>query len=439
MYLLLTFIILRAALAVAATCDSITISSEDDANTIQGCRTVTGDVVLSTDITDAISLEGVEEIAGNLKASGSPITSLSAPKLRSIGRDLALHGLAEATDISFPQLNEIGGVFDLDSLPSLTALNISVLTSVESFHLGSMANLTKMELQHLYNVTGANPTVNISSVGLESVSGFNETSRLKSFTLQNAPNLKLLPIRTAEIDTLFINGSGVLTVDFFVGNMGPKFIGALNITGCANFFPFPDATTVNALNLYQNTFSDLELELLEVKDSIRIMDNPNLDHVLFPNSDLVRSVIYGPPTGSKAPQWKELVITGNPKLDSDQLDFADTDWGFWYWGARNLSTLIMTGSSLHNKFFDPDDTTGQRLPETNHTYTTAEFRVSTDAIGFNCSFLDSLRSKGLFQGSYSCQGNTIPAGPVPGTAMSRVMSVGILLGSTFIAASFVAI
>jgi hypothetical protein len=35
---------------------------------------------------------------------------------------------------------------------------------------------------------------------------------------------------------------------------------------------------------------------------------------------------------------------------------------------------------------------------------------------FDCSFLDSLRSQGYFQGTYECQGKTINAGAVRKTA-----------------------
>ncbi|KAK6068488.1 hypothetical protein SCUP234_11158 [Seiridium cupressi] len=432
MQLLLVALISRAGLAIASACDSTTITSQDDASDIKACSTITGDVALSTSVTGAISLDGIEEIKGGLRSQASRFCSFSAPQLRSIDQDLTFHELPNAKDISFPQLTSIGGTCDFDSLPSLQTLNISVLGSTGSFHLGSAQNLTSMELQNLHNVTGSHAAVNITSVGLSYVNGFNDTTHLDSFVLQDVPKMKIFSVRTAEIDELQISGSGDLTLTFYTGYYkgvtGPKSIGVLNITGCADFFPFHETTLVNTLDLYQNNFTALELDWLQVKDTISIMDNPNLSDIMFLSSIVVPDVAsHGPPNGTEAPQWKELVIVGNPELDSAKIGFGGWEKSFWYWGVRNLSSLVLTGSQLHNAFFDPDDYSGRPLPETDHTYTTAEFTVSSDAIGFNCSYLDTLRSKGLFQGSYTCQGNTIAAGPVPGSAVRRATSMGTLI------------
>ncbi|KAK9788670.1 hypothetical protein SCARD494_09687 [Seiridium cardinale] len=392
---------------------SVSPTIEDDASDIKACSTITGDVTLSTSVTGAISLDGIEEIKGGLRSQASQFSSFSAPQLRSIDQDLTFHELPNAKDISFPQLTSIGGTCDFDSLPSLQTLNISVLGSTGSFHLGSAQNLTSMELQNLHNVTGSHAAVNITSVGLSYVNGFNDTTHLGSFVLQDVPKMKIFSIRTAEIDELQISGSGDLTLTFYTGYYkgvtGPKSIGVLNITGCAYFFPFHETTLVNTLNLYQNNFTALELDWLQVKDTISIMDNPNLSDIMFLSSIVVPDVAsHGPPNGTEAPQWKELVIVGNPELDSAKIGFGGWEKSFWA--------------------SDPDDNSGRPLPETDHIYTTAEFTVSSDAIGFNCSYLDTLRSKGLFQGSYACQGNTIAAGPVPGSAVRRVTSMGTLIG-----------
>ncbi|KAK9773998.1 hypothetical protein SCAR479_09338 [Seiridium cardinale] len=212
---------IQAGLAIASACDSTTITSQDDASDIKACSTITGDVTLSTSVTGAISLDGIEEIKGGLRSQASQFSSFSAPQLR-----------------------------------------------------------------------------------------------------------------TAEIDELQISGSGDLTLTFYTGYYkgvtGPKSIGVLNITGCAYFFPFHETTLVNTLNLYQNNFTALELDWLQVKDTISIMDNPNLSDIMFLSSIVVPDVAsHGPPNGTEAPQWKELVIVGNPELDSAKIGFGGWEKSFW--------------------------------------------------------------------------------------------------------------
>jgi hypothetical protein len=63
-----------------------------------------------------------------------------------------------------------------------------------------------------------------------------------------------------------------------------------------------------------------------------------------------------------------------------------------------------------------------------------EFSLSSSSeLEFDCSFLNSLRKQGYFQGNYSCQGKTVAAGKVrttagsPSTSGSTTYSSSLLL------------
>lgn len=126
----------------ATTCGSTTITSQYDADALNSaCPTITGDSILATNITSAISLNGFQVINGSLTGrsyggSGVGFTSLSSSTLTSVSQNFMLETLPNITSISFPKLETVGGSFYLDNLPSLNTFSMN-LSSAREFHFVS--------------------------------------------------------------------------------------------------------------------------------------------------------------------------------------------------------------------------------------------------------------------------------------------------------------
>ncbi|KAI1080398.1 hypothetical protein F5B20DRAFT_111422 [Whalleya microplaca] len=351
--------ILNARFAITQSCGDITISSEHDVDAIKTCPIITGDIVITTEAAGRIELDGVESVGGSINVTGSQISSFSAPSLKSVTKDILFYDLSDVQDISLPRLNFIGGQFDFVALSSLSSLNIS---------------------------------------------GFNDTSHLKQFTLQDAPKLRQVSIYTPTIEKLIIIGRGSLEVGLKVDASIPKSFGVSTIGGCSSLSGFFNSTTIDNFTLIGNNFTELDLSGLRINDAMRIVDNPALEKVLLPNpSSLQDSQL--PPTGPDAPQWKHAEISGNPRLDSKNILMQSTS-NFWAWGAQNVSTLIFQGV-FHSDFFYWQQTPKGKYPDTSLVYTTDQFSVNSTDMLFDCEFLNAMRYQGLFKKDYSCQGRSL--------------------------------
>ncbi|KAI1377985.1 hypothetical protein F4677DRAFT_414114 [Hypoxylon crocopeplum] len=205
----------------------------------------------------------------------------------------------------------------------------------------------------------------------------------------------------------------------------------LEITGCNNTSDFPGLTTVARVDLYENSFTELDLAGLRITDQIRIADNPNLERLVLPDPRPGQTVTL-PPTGQDAPQWTDVEIVNNPRLDSSNIEYQNSS-NFWDWGAQNLSTLVLSGGNFHWNFFYPQSTSTGDYPKTGSVYVTTRFVLNSTDSTFDCSYLNELRYQGALQGDYSCQGRAVN----PISASSLGNSRNGLLGGLVVAAWFV--
>ncbi|KAI0381427.1 hypothetical protein F5Y04DRAFT_255481 [Hypomontagnella monticulosa] len=197
---------------------------------------------------------------------------------------------------------------------------------------------------------------------------------------------------------------------------------SLEVTGCDNPPDFSGLTAVARINLYKNSFTELNLTGLRITDQIRIADNPYLEALVLPDPKLGQTVPL-PPTGTDAPQWTDVEIVDNPRLDSDNITYQGSS-NFWLWGAQNLSSLTISGSNIHSNFFYPQTTSTGKYPDESRVYTTTKFELNSTDSMYDCSYLNALRYEGLFKGEYTCQGRTV----VPSAAFTITSPLISLVG-----------
>ncbi|KAI1139142.1 hypothetical protein F5Y05DRAFT_339765 [Hypoxylon sp. FL0543] len=191
---------------------------------------------------------------------------------------------------------------------------------------------------------------------------------------------------------------------------------SLEITGCGNLTSFSNLTSVARVNLYSNSFTELDLASLKISDQIRIADNPNLETLVLPDPRPGQTISL-PPTGTDAPHWSVVEIVDNARLDTDNIKYQGSS-NFWDWGVRNLSTFALSGGNFHSDFFYPLST--GNYPEDGHVYVTTSFVLNSTDPTYDCAYLNSLRYYGSFQGDYVCQGRTVVPSSADGLSNSRL-------------------
>lgn len=228
--------------------------------------------------------------------------------------------------------------------------------------------------------------------------------------------------------TISLQTGSSTTADVPVSTNNADQIG-LEITGCDNVTGFSNLTAVARVNLYSNSFTELDLANLRITDQIRIANNPNLETLVLPDPRPGQTISL-PPTGTDAPQWSVVEIVGSPGLDTNNIKYQGSS-NFWDWGVRNLSSFALTGGNFHSDFFYPLST--GNYPEDGHVYVTTSFVLNSTDSTYDCAYLNSLRYHGSFKGDYMCQGRTV----VPSSAYGFSNSRSTLLSGLGVAVFFV--
>jgi hypothetical protein len=179
----------RVAFSANDPCDGssnpINIQNQGDADGLN-CSTIKGDLSINSNTENSITLNGIQQITGSLKADGAGnLTSLSAPSLNSIGNTLLLHGLITLTTLSFPTLTSVGTI-DWAALPNLQSLSfdqgisnassVSItntgLTSLDGISLGTVGNFditanTALRQVNVNNITNCTGLLNFAGNSLK--------------------------------------------------------------------------------------------------------------------------------------------------------------------------------------------------------------------------------------------------------------------------------
>ena len=247
-----------------------------------------------------------------------------------------MQNLAALVSISIPALETVSGQFYLDSLPNLQNLSIHNLSSVGEFHLVSAPKLLSMDLSGIQKVAGQDPSIEIISVGLSDLQGFDVETNLSSFIIRDTPNLTEINLGIPQIDYLELVGNGLDPTSKTLGlstSSGSDFIhtiGTLNISGCS-VLALTSATTYENILLINNAFADLNLRPVKVLNNLTIVDNLNLVQALLPTDMSMRNI----------------EIRGNLALLSPNTAIT-AGTGTWPWGITKISSMIFDGT------FDPE-------------------------------------------------------------------------------------
>jgi hypothetical protein len=289
------------------TCGTTTITSQSDADALtSACPTITGDIILATNVTSTISLDGIQVITGNLTGGScgstcATFTSLSSSTLTSVSQNFTLEALPSITTIFFPQLKTVGGLFYLDSLPSLNNLSTS-LSSAREFHIVSAPILNFVDFQSLNNLTG-------SSFILRDIPG------IQKFTLNQASHIKYLE---------FSGASTSESVEFFLGEDSATLnIDILNITGCWYIGINGDLNVGTAIFSNNVGVFGLDLTLVKVSSNLTIVDNSDLSNLTLPTD---MSIPY--------------IQIQNNAIEGRNITSVS---GPWPWGLKNMTSVLLNG------------------------------------------------------------------------------------------------
>lgn len=266
---------------------TIKISSQGDADKYNSCKTLDGDVEVSEEVADTLSLNGIEKINGGLKVNGaSNLTSLSAPEMSSVEDAFNLDGLTKLYTLSFGSLSKVGSI-KWSALPQLQKLdfatgiseagNVAItntgLTSLKGISLNTVGDFDITENLDLKNVNVNNLT---NATGLINFAGNMDSLEIELPNLASGTNMTFRNVSMVSVPSLH-NLSGQ------IGFWGDSF----------ESFSAPNLTETGDMVFNDNSkLSNLSLPVLEtVKGGFRITRNDELSSISFPALETVTGAI----------------------------------------------------------------------------------------------------------------------------------------------------
>lgn len=188
-YILSALVASQAVFAASDDCGDTKIKSQSDADGINSCSTIKGDITIDESYSGSLQLSGIKEITGGLACSGGAnVTSITADSLESIGDTFDLKGLTTLTLLDFAKLDSVGGI-KWDALPRLQSLNFAKGISEAGDVSISNTGLTDLK-------------VAVKTVGLFSI----ENNRdLKTIDIADLKNASKGISFAANFDTLEVN------------------------------------------------------------------------------------------------------------------------------------------------------------------------------------------------------------------------------------------
>lgn len=233
----------------ASRCENVQIASQQDADGLSGCGTVTGDVLISGSATGQINLNGVSKITGSLQlfpcASNfcDGLTSLSSPDLLEVGENVIFDNLTTLNEVLLPNLQSAHSISLVD-LPNLTnvsmdSLHIAMSGGFELYNTGNvtLSGLTSLAEVSLPNLAVAKVVQLNDLPALKSIS-FGSLTSVTSVIIVDAP---LLSRAIFQVMSAFRPSSDIPETEVQISNT--------NLTGLADIF-------VGANNISRMSFSD---------------------------------------------------------------------------------------------------------------------------------------------------------------------------------------
>lgn len=384
-------------------CANVQITSQQDADGLNGCGTVTGDVLISGSAAGQITLNGVPNISGSLQLAPCPSTacnglqSFFSPDLLEVGENVIFENLTTFTEIVLPKLQSARSISLVD-LPNLTnvsmdSLHLAMNVGFELYNTGNvtlsgLASLAELSLSNLAvaKVVQLNDLPALKTISFKSLTSVNSIIILDPPLLSRADFQVMSAFRPSpdipETQVQISNTNLTGLADIFAGahnisrmsfsnnpsmyqlSLGILHIGELQVHGSGGLFldfvePLQysesDISSVGLLNITglrdvsssrgpYNINSGLAMDtFIAANNNMTEMSVPAIQALkvleIHDNANLENLGISADMTS-----WKMDVIriVDNPKLvlGNDSLSSSSS---MWTWPSGNISEMVFRG------------------------------------------------------------------------------------------------
>lgn len=272
---------------------TLTISSQADASEISSCTTFNGNIVISPSTSGIISINGPQQITGNLECQDAGgLTSLGSTSIASIGGTFALNNLTLLSTLSMGALKSANAIHWV-ALPALSQLNFpatvtraknvaisnTFLSTLDGINLETVQSLEIDNNNRLKTfstqITNVTTSLNINANGNNLDVSFPNLIRAANMTFRN--------VSTISIPSLAIVDGSL----GFYGNYMPS-ISAPNITSVGS-----KADGQGSLAIVANAkLANISMPLLKnVGGAVQIANNSALTGISFPELTYVGGAI----------------------------------------------------------------------------------------------------------------------------------------------------
>ncbi|OQE00074.1 hypothetical protein PENVUL_c059G04991 [Penicillium vulpinum] len=339
---ILSALVASQAVFAAPDCGDTKIKTQSDADAINTCETIKGDITIDKSYSGDLRIDGVEKITGGLVCSGGQnVSSISASLLTSIGKGFDLEGLTTLTLLDFAQLDSVGSI-NFEALPKLQSLTFG----------GD-------------GVTKAGDVI-IANTGLVDLNGIS-LKTVGIFSIQNNRDLKTININNLQ------NASDLIS---FSGNFDTLEIDLPNL-GTGTNMTFQNISSISLPSLEKLTG---QLGFWGTK--FETFSAPNLT------------------------QTGDLIFKDNSKLSNISMPVLKTvDGGFTIARDDKLSTISLPMLQRVNGAIDFSGTFN-KLALGALKDVEGSFNMQSTRGNFSCDDLSKLKSDDVIKGNFKCDATT---------------------------------
>ncbi|KAJ5570898.1 hypothetical protein N7535_004558 [Penicillium sp. DV-2018c] len=314
--------VLAASQAVfAADCGDTKIKTQSDADGINTCSTIKGDITIDKSFSGDLQLNGIKKITGALQCSGGAnVSSITASSLSSIGKGFDLEGLTTLTLLEFAELDSVGSI-NWEALPKLQSLNFA--KGVTQAGDVSIANTGLTDLNG----------ISLKTVGTFSIQNNRDLKTIDINNLQNASNIISF---SGNFDTLEINlpnlGTGTNMTFQNISSVSvpslEKLTGQLGFWGTKfETFSAPNLTQTGDLIFKDNSkLSNISMPVLKtVSGGFTIARDDELSTISLPRLERVNGAIDFSGTFNKLSLGALKDVEGSFNMQSTRGNFSCDD------------------------------------------------------------------------------------------------------------------
>ncbi|CAI7653408.1 unnamed protein product [Penicillium bialowiezense] len=313
-----------AATAVFASsdCGDTKIKSQSDADGINSCSSIDGDITIDESYSGDLILSGIEKISGGLKCSeGANVSSITAASLTSIGDAFDLEGLTTLTLLDFAELDSVGSI-KWDALPKLQSLSFA-----KGVTQAGDVSITNTGLTDLNGIS-------LETVGLFSIQNNRD---LKTININNLKNATDSISFSGNFDTLEVNfpnlgtGKGMTFQNISAVSLPSleKLTGQLGFWGTKfETFSAPNLTQTGDLVFKDNSkLSNISMPVLKtVSGGFTIARDDDLNIISLSSLQTVKGAIDFSGTFNKVSLGALKDVEGTFNMQSTHGNFSCSDF-----------------------------------------------------------------------------------------------------------------